>query len=71
MILVIPAVVILAGVITGLSVFETLLIFVLGVIWLGFLGWILVERYRANLLRCLLFWWIAKMLDKPELIYPA
>ncbi len=57
-------------IICGFSFSEALIIFALGTISLGFLGWMVVERFRASFFRSLIFWWISKLLDKPELIYP-
>ncbi len=56
-------------VLTGFSLLEALIIFVLAMLSLGFLGWI-IQGFRPNLLRCLLFWWISKLFDKPEWLYP-
>ncbi|MBN1223180.1 MAG: hypothetical protein JXB23_08005 [Candidatus Aminicenantes bacterium] len=53
----------------GFSILEALIIFVLGVFSLGFLGWI-IQGFRPNLLRCILFWWISKLFGKPELLFP-
>jgi len=57
------------AVITGFTLFEGVIIFVLGVFFLGFLGWI-IQGFRPNLVRCILFWWIAMLLNKHELLYP-
>ena len=56
--------------ICGFSFSEALIILVLATISLGFIGWMVVEKFRAGFFRCLVFWWISKLLDKPELIYP-
>jgi len=55
--------------ITGFSVLEALIILVLATLFLNFLGWI-IQGFRPNLLRCILFWWIAQLFDKPEWLYP-
>jgi hypothetical protein len=55
-------------VVCGISIQESVVIVVAGIFSLGFLGWI-AEGFRFNLFRSILFWWISKMLDKPELLY--
>ena len=57
------------AVITGFTLLEGVIIFVLGVFSLGFLAWI-IQGFRPNLIRCILFWWIAMLLNKHELLYP-
>jgi len=53
----------------GISVQESVVIVLAGILSLGFLGWI-VEGFKCNFFGCILFWWIAKMFDKPEILYP-
>lgn len=54
----------------GFSFFESVLILFIGILSLGFLGWVVVEKFKCSVFRALLFWWIAKLLDKPDLLYP-
>jgi len=56
-------------VLCGFSLLEALLILLFASLGLGFLGWI-IQGFRPNLLRCLLFWWMAMLFDKPEWLYP-
>lgn len=58
------------AVLTGFSVFEALIILVLATLSLNFPGWI-IRDYRPNFLRCLLFWWFARLFDKPEWLFPG
>jgi hypothetical protein len=57
------------AVITGFTFLEGVIILVLGIFCLGFLAWI-IQGFRPNLIRCILFWWIAMLLNKHELLYP-
>ena len=56
-------------VLCGFTLLEALIIFILGVFWLGFLGWML-RKCKSNMIRCVFFWFLSILLDKPVLIYP-
>lgn len=55
-------------VLTGFSLLEALIMLVLATLSLNFMGWI-IQGFRPNFLRCLLFWWVAMLFDKPEWLY--
>ena len=55
-------------VLTGVSVLEALIILVLATLSLNFLG-LIIRGFRPNIFRCLLFWWVAMLFDKPEWLY--
>ena len=55
--------------ICGFSLLETVIILILGIFSLGFVAWI-VQGFKPNLIRCVLFWWIANLFNKPGLLYP-
>jgi len=57
------------GMICGFTLLEGIIIFHAGIFGTGFLAWI-VQGFRPNLIRCVLFWWIANLLGKPQLLYP-
>lgn len=57
------------GMICGFTLLEGMIIFVVGIFSVGFMAWI-VQGFRPNLFRCILFWWISQLLSKPQLLYP-
>jgi len=56
-------------VLCGFTLLEAIIIFILGVFWIGFLGWML-RKCKSSMIRCVLFWFLSIILDKPELLYP-
>ena len=56
-------------VLCGMTLFESVLIFILAVFWLDFMVW-MMRGFKPRTVRFILFWWLSVLLDKPELIYP-
>ncbi len=65
-----PLFVLTVCLLTGFTCVEALVVFLGGIISLGFMGWLVVERSRASFFRSLAFWWVSKVLGRPDLIYP-
>ena len=56
-------------VLCGMTVLESVLIFVFGVLWLNFIMWMMCG-FKPRTIRFVLFWWLSVLLNKPELLYP-